>query len=126
MSHFTQVRTKLRDAEALRRAIGDVGATVATGAVRGYAGMARQAEVVAQLPGHYDVGFVPGPNGYEAVADWSELDRIEGLGQEAWLAKLTQRYAYHVVVAEAQKQGFSLAQEQEGQDSTLQLTLRRW
>lgn len=126
MSHFTQVRTKLRDLEALKLALGDVGATVAEGEVRGYAGQARQAAVVARLPGRYDVGFVPGPQGLEAIADWSELRRVEGLQQEAWLAKLTQRYAYHLVLAEAQKQGFTLAQEHQGQDATLQLTLRRW
>jgi hypothetical protein len=40
--------------------------------------------------------------------------------------QVQQRYAYHMVVAESQKAGFDLVEEQTGRDQVIRLTLRRW
>ena len=44
----------------------------------------------------------------------------------AIMQPVQQRYAYHKVVAETEKAGFSLVEEQVGKDNVIRMTVRRW
>ncbi|MDB5097235.1 MAG: hypothetical protein JWM80_1656 [Cyanobacteria bacterium RYN_339] len=128
MSHFTRVKTQITDREMLVKALADLKYSVSENAtVRGYQGDKLQAEVVVRPGGGYDIGFERGKDGsYQVVADWWGVENEAKLSTKAFVEPVTQRYAYHKVVAEVAKQGFQVVQEQSGADQTLKVTVRRW
>lgn len=125
MSHFSQIKTQIRDLTALQSALTDVGARwIGTREVKGYRGQTRRAEVAIEQENGYDIGFSWNGQEYELVADlqyWQQPLTVEG-----FLNRVTQRYAYHTVVKETARQGFQVAEQQEQQDGSLRLVLQRW
>jgi len=126
MSHFSQIKTKIRDLNALQSALTDVAVNWKPGpqAVRGYRGQTRQAEVAIEQNNGYDIGFSWNGQEYELVADlqyWQQPLSVEG-----FLNQITQRYAYHTVVRETSRQGFQVAEQQQNQDGSIRLVLQRW
>jgi Protein of unknown function (DUF1257) len=126
MSHFSNIKTKIRNLESLTAALKDIGVDWKSGpqAVRGYQGDTRTAELVIQQENGYDIGFSSNGNEYELVADLQ-------FWQQAWsvdrfLSKVTQRYAYHTVLSEATKQGFQVAEERNQEDGSIRLVVQRW
>lgn len=128
MSHFTNVKTKITDLEALKAALRDLGYPVVEGQamIRGWRHATQQADVAARL-GSFDIGFRKGADGtYDAVADWWGARTYDGVNQADFMRRLTQRYAYHKVVGEARKQGYTLVEEETQADQSIRLVVRRW
>jgi hypothetical protein len=126
MSHFSQIKTQIKDLTSLQSALSDLGVDWKAGPqqVRGYRGQTRQAEVAIEQANGYDIGFSWNGNEYELVADlqyWQQPLTVEG-----FLNQVTQRYAYHTVVKETARQGFQLAEQQQNQDGSIRLVLQRW
>jgi len=128
MSHFTKVETKLSDLVCLRQALTDLGYTSEEGAVevRGYRGAREHADLVVRTGSAYDVGFRKAGEAYELVADWWGVETGTGLTQEQFVHRLTQRYAYHKVLTEVRKQGFTVATEETQGDQTIKVVVRKW
>lgn len=126
MSHFSQIKTQIRDLSSLEAALTDLGMAWKTGPqpVRGYRGQTQTAEVVIEQENGYDIGFSRNQDQYELVADlqyWQQPLSVEG-----FLKQVTQRYAYHTVVKETTKQGFALTEQQQNQDGSIRLVVQRW
>ncbi len=126
MSHFSQIKTQIRDLSSLEAALTDLGMAWKTGPqpVRGYRGQTQTAEVVIEQDNGYDIGFSRNQDQYELVADlqyWQQSLSVEG-----FLKQVTQRYAYHTVVKETAKQGFELTEQQQNQDGSIRLVVQRW
>lgn len=126
MSHFSQIKTQIRDLTSLQTALTDLGISWKPGPqpVRGYRGQTHSAEVVIEQSNGYDIGFSQEQGQYELVADlqyWQQPLSVEG-----FLKQVTQRYAYHTVLKETSRQGFQLSEQQENQDGTIRLVLQRW
>ncbi|WP_017305156.1 DUF1257 domain-containing protein [Spirulina subsalsa] len=126
MSHFSNIKTQIRNLSSLQAALSDLGVAWKSGpsTVRGYQGQTRTAEVVVEQSNDYDIGFSWNGQEYELVADlqyWQQPLSVEG-----FLKRLTQQYAYHTVVSEATKQGFQIAEQQKNTDGSLRLVVQRW
>lgn len=128
MSHFSQIKTKLRNLSSLQSALTDLGTEWKAGPypVRGYQGQTQQADLVIPQDNGYDIGFRRNADtqDYELVADlqyWQQPLTVEG-----FLRQVTQRYAYNTVLAESSRQGFQLAEEQVQQDGSVRLVVQRW
>jgi hypothetical protein len=126
MSHFTNIKTKIRNLSSLKTALTDLGIDWKEGStpIRGYQGQTKNAAVVVEQKNNYDIGFSWNGSEYELVADlqyWQQPLTVEG-----FLRKVTQRYAYHTVVAETTKQGFEISQQQKNEDGSIRLVLQRW
>lgn len=128
MSHFSQIKTKIRNLESLQQALTDVGTDWKAGPceVRGYQGQTQLADVVISQDNGYDIGFRRNPDtqDYELVADlqyWQQPLTVDG-----FLSKVTQRYAYNTVMTETSRQGFQLAEEQLQTDGSVRLVVQRW
>jgi hypothetical protein len=126
MSHFSQIKTQIRDLPALQSALTDLGISWQSGPqpVRGYRGQTVNAEIVIQQDNGYDVGFSRNQEQYELVADlqyWQQPLSVEG-----FIQRVTQRYAYHTVLQETERQGFQLSEQQQEQDGSIRLVLQRW
>jgi hypothetical protein len=126
MSHFSNIKTQIRNVVSLQAALSDLGVDWKSGprSVRGYQGQTRTAEVVIEQDNDYDIGFSWNGNEYELVADlqyWQQPVSVDG-----FLNRVTQRYAYHTVMQETAKQGFQVAEQQQNQDGSIRLVVQRW
>lgn len=126
MSHFSQIKTQIRNLGSLEAALTDLGISYATGSavVQGYRGQTHEAQVAIAQENGYDIGFRWNGNEYELVADlqyWQQPLTVDG-----FLRQVTQRYAYHTVVKETTKQGFQVAEQQKQADGSIRLVLQRW
>lgn len=105
MSHFTTIRTQVRDIDALRAACSELGLELLQNtAARGYAGQATKGDFVVRLKGPYDVAVNRQPDGtYGLTADWwsGHVEREVGRG----FGRLLQLYGVHKTLAEARRKG---------------------
>ena len=126
MSHFTNIKTQLRNLTSLKSALNDLDVDWKEGSatVRGYQGNSHTAQLVVEQKNNYDIGFSWNGEEYELVADlqyWQQPLSVDG-----FLQRITQRYAYHTVVNESSNKGFQVAQEEKNQDGSIRLVLQRW
>ncbi|MEA5418843.1 DUF1257 domain-containing protein [Spirulina sp. CCNP1310] len=126
MSHFSTVKTQIRNLTSLKAALSDLEIDWKNGPspVRGYEGQTHTADVVVEQENHYDIGFSWNGQAYEMVADlqyWQQPLSVDG-----FLQRVTQRYAYHTVLAETEKQGFQVTEEKNNQDGSIRLVVQRW
>ncbi len=132
MSHYTVLRTQFVDADALVKALADLGFPHVEihekpKHLRGWLGGVRvnSAEIIIRRKdvgkASNDIGFKRQTDGtYTAII--SEFDRRRF--SEAWLAQLAQRYAYHITLAQFTEQGFELVTQKQEQ-GRIHLTLRQ-
>jgi len=126
MSHFSNIKTKIRNLNYLKAALTDIGIEWQSGPslVRGYQVQTCTAEVVIPQGNNYDLGFSWNGQEYELVTDlqyWQQPLTVEG-----FLRQVTQSYAYHTVVNESSKQGFQLTEQQKNKDGSMRLVVQRW
>jgi hypothetical protein len=127
MSHFSNIKTKIRNLNSLTAALSDLGIEWKDGdntPVRGYQGDTRTAQAIVEQENGYDIGFCFNGEEYELVTDLQ-------FWQQAWsvdrfINKVSQRYAYHTVMEQATKQGFQVAEEKNQQDGSIRLVVQRW
>lgn len=136
MSHFTAIKTEIREVKALVKALEDVGfqdkieVHEQAQKLYGFQGDLREetAEVIIRREhlgaASNDLGFKKQKDGtYEAVI--SSYDRAYKYSQQ-WLNQLTQRYGYHVLMAVAPQEGFTVEEEEILEDGTIRLVVARW
>jgi hypothetical protein len=133
MSHFTTIRTKMIDQQHLLAALRDLGfntveSQTTPSTLFGFKGDARpeMAEIIIRRQyigaASNDIGFAKSADGtFQAII--SEYDR--GRYSQSWLQKVQCRYAYHATKEALSNEGFCLVEEEQQQDGTLHLVLRR-
>lgn len=126
MSHFSCIKTRIRDLDALQSASTDLGIRWQPGPsqVRDYQGQTHTVNIVIEQPNNYDVGFAWNGNEFALVADlqfWQQP-----LSVEEFLRQITQRYAYQKIVSETAQEGFEIAEQQQQKDGSIRLVLQRW
>ena len=108
MSHFTDIKTQIKDLAALKAACAELGLTVEENAeARGFADNRIRAEHVIRLHGPYDVALNRQPDGtYAVTADlWNGYVEQE-LGKD--FGRLKQLYGVHKTVLEARRKGLTV------------------
>lgn len=136
MSHFTAIKTEIRDVKSLVKALEDLGfqdqieVHEEAQGLYGFQGDLRPetAEVIIRRKylgaASNDIGFKKQEDGtYEAVI--SSYDRAYNYSQH-WVNKLTQRYGYHLLIAVAPEQGFIIEEQETLEDGTIRLVVGRW
>ena len=128
MSHFSTVKTELRQLEPLVQALEDLGYTPEQGEkpVRGYRGQTVTADLAVAMQEGGDLGFRwnDQTGAYELVTDldlWKQTIPIE-----RFLAKLTQRYALNHVLLATDREGFQVSEQRVTQDGSIELVVTRW
>ena len=128
MSHFSTVKTELRQLDPLVQALKDMGFPPEQVArpVRGYQGQTVTADLAVTMQVGGDLGFRwnAQSGAYELVTDldlWKQQIPIE-----RFLAKLTQRYALNTVLAATANEGFQVAEQTQAQDGSIELVVTRW
>ena len=126
MSHFSHIKTRLRNLEVLQLALTDLEIEWQPGpaAVRGYQGQTCSVDLVIEQPNQHDIGFAWNGQEYALVSDlqfWQQPLSVDG-----FLQLITQRYAYHTVLQETAQQGFEVAEQQQREDGSIRLLVQRW
>lgn len=132
MSHFTKCDLKMTNVEALKKALGDMELNVVEAeagqsvVVRGYRGQTLAADLKIDM-GTYDIGVVKNDDGtLDLVADWWGVETTKGVSEEELKTRLKQRYAYHNVLMACEAKGYSVEEEVNQEDGSIQLVVRKW
>ena len=122
MSHFTTIKTQIRDITALRAACDELGVVlVADTSARGYLGNQIKGDYVIQLKGPYDIALNHQPdNSYGLTADLWQGHVEREVGKD--YGRLLQLYGVHKASREARKKGHLVRRSQQ-KDGSIKLTI---
>jgi hypothetical protein len=123
MSKFVQIKTELRDLALVKRALDDLKISYQEKAhyVHPFGGFRGQVPILVNERRASFGLRQSGEGAYEIVGDDMQMAQIQAI-----MAPVQQRYAYHKVLAEAEKAGFNLVEESVGKDNVIRMTVRRW
>lgn len=131
MSHFTSVKTKIKNQVCLVRALKDLGYEVELAEehqsvqVRGYQGQKADGIMRIKASKTYDIGVRLAADGtYEFFADWWGVETTRGVEEQEFIKQVTRRYSYHMVKQEIEKKGWTLEEEKQGEE--IHLHVRTW
>ena len=128
MSHFSTIKTQLKDAEPLLKALNNLGYIINQEEkfVKGYKGKFTAVDISMNLPGDTKVGFKwdNNSNAYELVTDL-DLWKFE-LPVERFISKVTQMYAYETIISKTKEDGYQIVEQKNQNDGSIQLVLTKW
>ena len=128
MSHFSTIKTQIREAESLTKALSQLGYPVNRDQklVKGFRGQHTNVDISIDLPKETKAGFKWDTNSksYELVTDL-DLWKFE-LPVERFLSKVTQMYAYQTIISKTEKDGYQLVEEKNKNDGSIELVLTKW
>jgi len=128
MSHFSTIKTQLKDAQPLIKALNNLGYMVnqEEKLVKGYRGKFTAVDISMNLPGQTKVGFKwdNNSNSYELVTDL-DLWKFE-LPVERFISKVTQMYAYETIISKTKEDGYQIVEQKNQNDGSIELVLTKW
>ena len=128
MSHFSTIKTQLKDAEPLIKALNNLGYIINQEEkfVKGYRGKFTAVDISMNLPGDTKVGFKwdNNSNAYELVTDL-DLWKFE-LPVERFISKITQMYAYETILSKTKEDGYQIVEQKNQNDGSIELVLTKW
>ena len=128
MSHFSTIKTQLKDAEPLIKALNKLGYLINQEEkfVRGYRGKFTAVDISMNLPRETKVGFKwdNTSNSYELVTDL-DLWKFE-LPVERFISKVTQMYAYETIISKTKEDGYQIVEQKNQNDGSIELVLTKW
>lgn len=123
MSKFVKVKTELRDLTRIKQALDDLEMVYEENArfVHRWSGFSGEVPLLVRHQG-VKFGLRPGDEGiYELLGDDMQMRQLRRSAEQ-----IQQRYAYHKVLAEVEKAGFSLVEEKTDRQNVIRMTVRRW
>ena len=128
MSHFITIKTQLKDAESLIKALNNLGYIINQEEkfVKGYRGKFTAVDISMNLPGDTKVGFKwdNNSNAYELVTDL-DLWKFE-LPVERFISKVTQMYAYETIISKTKEDGYQIVEQKNQNDGSIELVVTKW
>ena len=128
MSHFSTIKTQLKEAEPLIKALNTLGYIIDKEEkfVKGYRGKYTAVDLSINLPGDTKVGFKwdNNSNSYELVTDL-DLWKFE-LPVERFISKVTQMYAYETIISKTKEDGYQIVEQKNQNDGSIELVLTKW
>ena len=128
MSHFSTIKTQLKDAEPLIKALNNLGHIINQKEkfVKGYKGKSTSVDISMDLPGNTKVGFKWDniSNAYELVTDL-DLWKFD-LPVERFISKVTQMYAYETIISKTKEDGYQIVEQNNQNDGSIELVLTKW
>ena len=128
MSHFSTIKTQLKEAEPLIKALNNLGYLINQDEkfIKGYRGKFTAVDISMNLPGETKVGFKwdNNSNSYEFVTDL-DLWKFE-LPVERFISKVTQMYAYETIISKTQEDGYKILEQKNQNDGSIELVLTKW
>ena len=128
MSHFSTIKTQLKEAEPLVKALNNLGYKINQEEkfVKGYRGKTTAVDISMSLSGDTKVGFKwnNNSNTYELVTDL-DLWKFE-IPVERFISKVTQMYAYETIISKTKEDGYQIVEQKNQNDGSIELVLTKW
>ena len=128
MSHFSTIKTQLKETEPLIKALKNLGYTLNQEEkfIKGYRGKFTAVDISMNLPSDTKVGFKwdKNSNAYELVTDL-DLWKFE-IPVERFISKVTQMYAYHTIISKTNEDGYQIVEQKNKNDGSIELVLTKW
>ena len=128
MSHFSTIKTQLKEAEPLIKALNNLGYIINQEEkfVKGYRGKFTAVDISINLPGDTKVGFKWDNNSssYELVTDL-DLWKFD-IPVERFVSKVTQMYAYQTIISKSKEDGYQIVEQKKQNDGSIELVLTKW
>ena len=128
MSHFSTIKTQLKEAKPLIKALNQLGYEINQEKkfVKGYRGQFTAVDISMDLSGETKVGFKwdNNSNTYELVTDL-DLWKFD-LPVERFISKVTQMYAYHTIISKTEEDGYQIVEQKNKNDGSIELVLTKW
>ena len=128
MSHFSTIKTQLKDSEPLIKALNNLGYIINQEEkfVKGYKGKFTAVDISMNLPNNTKVGFKwdNNSNAYELVTDL-DLWKFE-IPVERFISKVTQMYAYETIISKTKDDGYQIVEQKNQNDGSIELVLTKW
>ena len=128
MSHFSTIKTQLKESQPLIKALDQLGyvSNQDKKFIKGYKGQFTAVDISMDLPGDTKVGFKwdNNSNSYELVTDL-DLWKFD-LPVERFISKITQMYAYNVIISKTEQNGYQIVEEKNKNDGSIELVLTKW
>ena len=128
MSHFSTIKTQLKESEPLIKALNELGYIINQEEkfVKGFRGKVTSVDISMDLPSDTKVGFKwdNNSNAYELVTDL-DLWKFE-LPVERFISKVTQMYAYQTIIAKTEEDGYQIVEQKNKNDGSIELVVTKW
>ena len=128
MSHFSTIKTQLKEAKPLIKALEQLGYIINQEEkfVKGYRGKFTAVDISMDLPSNTKVGFKwdTNSNTYELVTDL-DLWKFD-LPVERFISKITQMYAYETIISKTKEDGYQIVEQENKNDGSIELVLTKW
>ena len=128
MSHFSTIKTQLKEADPLIKALDNLGYIINQEEkfVKGYRGKFTAVDISMNLPGDTKVGFKwnSNSNAYVLVTDL-DLWKFD-LPVERFISKVTQMYAYQTIISKTKEDGYQIVEQKNKNDGSIELVLTKW
>ena len=128
MSHFSTIKTQIKEAEPLIKALDNLGFTINQEEkfVKGYRGKFTAVDISINIPGDTKVGFKwdHNSNTYELVTDL-DLWKFE-IPVERFISKVTQMYAYQTIISKTKEDGYQIVEQKNRNDGSIELVVTKW
>jgi len=128
MSHFSTIKTQLKEEKPLIKALNNLGYSINQEEkfVKGYKGKFTAVDISMNLPGETKVGFKwdNNSNAYELVTDL-DLWKFE-IPVERFISKVTQMYAYNTIISKTKEDGYQIVEQKNKNDGSIELVLTKW
>ena len=124
MSHFTCIKTKIKERPYLIEALKELEYDIQENFLLDNPVDHAHEQVHVEVAINNDIGFKWNGNEYELVAELDAWDLDVPVSR--FIEKVTQQYAKATVLATAEEQGFTLAEEHSKIDNTIELVVNRW
>ena len=128
MSHFSTIKTELKEVKPLIKALNQLGYSINQEKkyVKGYKGQSTDVDISMELKGNTMVGFKFNKNSksYELVTD-IDLWNLD-LPVERFISKVTQMYAYHTIISKTEEDGYQVVEQKNRNDGSIELVLTKW
>ena len=128
MSHFSTIKTQLKEKEPLIEALNNLGYIINQQEkfIKGYKGKFTAVDISMNLPGDTKVGFKwdNNSNSYELVTDL-DLWKFE-IPVERFISKVTQMYAYNTIISKTKEDGYQIVEQKNKNDGSIELVLTKW
>ena len=128
MSHFSTIKTQLKEVKPLIKALNQLGYVINQDKkfIKGYRGRFTEVDISMDLPRDTKVGFKfdKNSNSYELVTDL-DLWKFD-LPVERFISKITQMYAYNTIISKTEEDGYQIVEQKNQNDGSIELVLTKW
>lgn len=125
MSHFTTIKTEIRDPDILKRTLSDLKFEFhENGKIPGHRGQMENVDIAVGAAGYSSFGFKK-REGKDCYEIRGLVEYLQNREVSMMIKEVLQEYAYRKILHETRKRGFSLIQEERLKAGTIKLVLRK-